>query len=119
MEEGRVTSAVVWSAWRRFPDPRSRGVLTAPFGPGCYELRSRDINEKVLFGMGGHVAQRMTSLLPPPLGVGTRKNIHKRAYVLDHIDCIEYRTAACASVREAEKLERDLKKNRNSYRFPA
>jgi len=25
--------------WRSFPDPRQGGILVAPFGPGCYELR--------------------------------------------------------------------------------
>jgi hypothetical protein len=25
-----------WSEWRPFPDPRQGGMLTAPFGAGCY-----------------------------------------------------------------------------------
>jgi hypothetical protein len=28
-----------WSDWLPFPDPKARGILQAPFGPGCYELR--------------------------------------------------------------------------------
>jgi hypothetical protein len=24
-----------WSDWRAFPDPREKGILVAPFGPGC------------------------------------------------------------------------------------
>jgi hypothetical protein len=58
-----------WSQWRSFPDARSGGTLTAPFGPGCHELRRRD-GQLVLFGMAGHVADRMTSL--SPFGSGTR-----------------------------------------------
>ena len=108
----------IWSDWRPFPDPQSRGVLIAPFGPGCYDIRRQDTNEKVLFGAAGHVAQRMTSLLPRPLGAGTRDNASKREYVARHIGHIEYRTAACSSVEEAKKLERELRKNRNSYLFP-
>ena len=29
-----------WSDWRDFPDPRSFGILVAPFGPGVYEMRN-------------------------------------------------------------------------------
>lgn len=28
-----------WSEWRRFPDPATGGFLTAPIGPGVYDLR--------------------------------------------------------------------------------
>ena len=41
-------------------DPRKLELLTAPFGPGCYQLR--DGVQLLVFGMGGHVAQRMSSL---------------------------------------------------------
>ena|ERR1700676_2563883 len=55
-----------WSKWRRFADPRRLELLTAPFGPGCYVLR--DGEQLVLYGMGGHLTQRMVSLLPSPFG---------------------------------------------------
>jgi hypothetical protein len=106
-----------WSEWRSFPDPRSCGVLIAPFGPGCYELRRNDTGKKVLFGMGGHLAVRMTALLPRPYGCGTRKNQKKREYVLKFINEIEYRTLACTSRREALECERQLKANSLEYEF--
>ena len=89
--------------------------LTAPFGPGCYELRHGD--QLVLFGMAGNVAVRMSSLLPAPLGHGTRNNDAKRSYVLDHLDEIEYRTFACLNRDDAGEVEQSLKKNRASYLY--
>ena len=106
-----------WSVWRSFPDPRRLGVLTAPFGAGCYELRLCDTREKLLYGTGGHVALRMTSLLPAPFGRGTRRNSEKREYVLKELHRIEYRTSACADVADAKNLERKLKVQRDHYQF--
>jgi hypothetical protein len=85
-----------WTQWRRFPDPRKLELLTAPFGPGCYELR--DGAQLVLFGTSSHLAQRMTSLLPAPFGSGTRNNQNKRAYVLEHLDSIEIAYVAVLSL---------------------
>jgi hypothetical protein len=107
----------IWSVWRPFPDPQGRGILTAPFGAGCYELRRSDTRGKVLFGSSGHVAHRMTSLLPAPLGSGTRHNSKKREYILHHVHSIEYRTTACITRAEALNLERALKVNRSAYLF--
>jgi hypothetical protein len=104
-----------WSGWHRFPDPRRRELLTAPLGPGCYELR--DGTQLVLYGMSSHVAVRMTSLLPAPLGCGTRNNKDKRRYVLDHLGSIQYRTVACATREEAKRCERELQANRMGYKF--
>jgi hypothetical protein len=108
--------ATEWSDWRPFPDPRKSGILTAPFGAGCYELRHRD-GRPVLFGTAGHVAYRMTSLLPKPFGTGHRSNAAKRAYVLLHLEDIEYRTYALATIEEAKVFEEELKSN-NAYIFP-
>jgi hypothetical protein len=105
-----------WSAWRKFPDPRERGILVAPFGPGCYELRNG--NQLVLYGMGGNVAQRMTSLLPEGFGCGTRNNSQKREYVLSHLATIEYRTLASATKDDAKICERELWARRLDYLFP-
>lgn len=104
-----------WSEWRLFPDPRKGETLTAPFGAGCYELRNGA--QLVLFGKGDHVAQRMASLLPLPLGTGTRNNREKRKYVSDHLGSIEYRTLACLTPDEAEDAERAMKANRLAYLF--
>lgn len=94
-----------WSVWRPFPDPRSKGILIAPYGPGCYEVRRISSGEKVLFGMGGHVAARLSSLLPGPLGTGTRNNEGKRRHCLDHIADLEYRTLACLTKNDAKEAE--------------
>lgn len=106
-----------WSEWQAFPDPRAGGYLDAPFGPGVYELRNKATDELVLFGKSIHVAKRMTSLLPPPFGSGTRNNTAKRDYILYNLPDIEYRTKPCASDDEAKAEERLLKKNKHLYRF--
>ncbi len=105
-----------WSSWSRFPDPRKNGILVAPFGPGCYEIRNGD--QYVLFGRGDNAALRMTSLLPEPLGSGKRNNSDKRSYVLGHVSTVEYRTLACASHEETVIEERKLRANKNRYLFP-
>lgn len=107
-----------WSEWRKFPDPRQYGMLTAPFSPGCYELRRGDTGKLICFGMGRCLALRMTSLLPKIFGQGTRKNVGKRNYILEHVENIEYRTLACATREEAMERERDLKANKSDYKFP-
>jgi hypothetical protein len=107
----------LWSEWQGFPDPRKGGMLTAPFGAGCYELRDRSNGKLVLFGKGSSVAFRMISLLPKPFGRGTRNNLAKRAHVFEHIADIEYRTLACATPQEAELCERKLKANKSGYIF--
>jgi hypothetical protein len=88
-----------WTKWRSFSDPRKNEMLLAPFGAGCYDIRhTRKNGQKALSvccGLGGHVAQRMISLLPEPLGAGTRKNLRKRKYIKRHLPSIEYRTIAC------------------------
>lgn len=103
-----------WSEWRDFPDPRRFGFLTAPFGPGVYELR--DLEGLVYCGSGGNVALRMSSLLPPPLGAGTRNNAPLRDYILQNISRIQYRTLPCATREEATTREYELKRV-SMYRF--
>lgn len=103
-----------WSEWRQFPDPRKLESLTAPIGPGCFELRKGE--QKVLFGWGNHVAERMTTLLRTPLGAGNGNE--KRAYVSAHLGSIEYRAIACTTSDDAKKLEEELKRNSDDYIFP-
>jgi hypothetical protein len=105
-----------WSAWRPFPDPSKGGILAAPFGPGCYELRKG--KKLVLYGMGRNVAARMTSLLPKPHGTGIRKNSRKRDYVRRHRASIKYRTRACSTPAAAAAFERDyMRSKREDYCF--
>ena len=110
-------AATKWTHWLRFPDPEAGGYLSAPFGPGVYELRNRKTGELVLVGKSKNVASRMSSLLPRPHGTGTRNNARKREYVRKHLDCLEYRTKACGSAHEAESVERE-KRNTGNYLFP-
>jgi len=107
-----------WSPWRPFPNPKRRGILIAPFGPGCYELRRSDTGQKLLFGEGKNVALRMTSLLPSSAGgAGERSNAQKRKYVAAHLTKVEYRTCACIDGHHAKAVERKLKRARGGYLF--
>src|SRR5579875_1294222 len=93
-----------WGRWRPFPDPKGKGVLIAPIGPGCYELRRG--NELLLIGIGTNVAYRMSSLLPKDRGgCGTRNNSKKRLAVARNIARVEYRTLATATIEEARAIE--------------
>lgn len=106
-----------WSKWRAFPDPETGGYLHAPFGPGVYQLRNRRTDEKVLFGEGKNVAERMTSLLPPPFGTGQRRrNKDKQEYVRCHLSDIDYRTRACADKLGAVAEERAFRKKDYIFR---
>lgn len=105
-----------WTPWRPFPDPRTGGILSAPIGPGVYELRNRATGQLLICGIGGHCAARMSSLLPAPLGCGGRNNSDKRAYLRRQLRSIEYRTRPCTTRAEAAGIERDLLQTR-SYRF--
>jgi hypothetical protein len=67
-----------WSGWKPFPDPTKGGFIVAPVGPGCYELRLKS-GQLVLYGKGGWLAFRMTSLHPG--GAGSRRDFKKRAFV--------------------------------------
>ena len=106
-----------WLAWHRFPDPARLEYLHAPIGPGAYELRLKSTGELLLVGEGGHLAHRMSSILPAPFGTGTRRNLAKRDFVRAHLDDVEYRTIACATKQEARNIER-RRKGQKSYRFP-
>jgi len=99
-----------WSEWRPFPNPTKKGILVSPFGSGLYQLRNKKTNEFVLFGIGGHLSVRMTSLLPKPYGVGTRRNEQKREYVWNNINEIEYRTIPTFTREESVEIEREIRK---------
>ncbi len=102
-----------WSNWKKFPDPRKGEYLQAPFGSGVYQLRNTKTNELILFGSGKNLAYRMTSLLPEPLGRGTRNNINKRKYILDNIQNIEYRTFAILEEVKMKEFENKIKEQGN------
>lgn len=110
MEDFATLYNTGWSEWRQFPNPEKKEYLYAPFGPGVYQLRNRKTKQFVLFGESGHVAYRMTSLLPKPLGRGSRDNSNKRENVLNNINDIEYRTIALDSKEMAKSFETFVKK---------
>jgi len=113
-------SRPTWSGWRPFPNPRKSQTLTAPIGPGLYELRRRSTGELILIGIGRNVAERMTSLLPHSRGgKGTRNNSRKRRFVARHTKDIQYRTCATRTRAEAVLFERRRLRLRTcDYRFP-
>ena len=100
----------VWEEWRPFPDPNSGDYLIAPFGAGVYWLRDTRNGEHIYIGESAQVAQRMTSLLPTPLGHGTRNNAELREFVAENVSHLEYRTTACSSKQEALVLEGQLRR---------
>ena len=104
-----------WSEWRPFPDPAKGESLTAPFGPGCYELRHGA--QSVCCGKSKNVAYRMSSLLPEPVGAGTRYNKDKPRYGADHLAAVEYRTVATETEQEAAAVEREIRAH-GKYLFP-
>lgn len=63
-----------WTEWRPLPDPRRGDHLSVPLGSGVYELPLRVSKELILSCKGSSCAFRMSSLLPAPLGRGTRRN---------------------------------------------
>ncbi|MGV0938799.1 hypothetical protein [Empedobacter falsenii] len=98
-----------WDDWKAFPDPRKKKYLIAPFGFGVYQLRNTATKEYILFGKGKHLAYRMSTILPPPYGCGTRNNESKRVYVLENLNNIEYRTVSFASDDEMKQCEDEIK----------
>lgn len=104
-----------WTMWQPFPDPRKGQYLIAPFGNGVYQLRNKKKFEYILFGKGKNLAYRMTSLLPQPLGCGTRNNKIKRDNVLENIEDIEYRTVSFTSENEMKTCE-DILKNHKIHK---
>lgn len=109
MKEGIKQYKADWSEWIKFPDPRKGEYIYAPFGCGVYQLRNIKTKEYVLFGRGNHLAQRMSSLLPSPLGTGVRNNENKKLYILKNIEDIEYRTVSFMNESEAKSFERKVK----------
>lgn len=59
----------------------------------------------------------MSTLLPAPLGEGTRNNDDKRLYVLANITDIEYRTITCKTKAEAKQEQDRLKLSGRKYLF--
>jgi hypothetical protein len=100
----------IWSKWLPFPDPRKGEMLTAPFGFGLYQVKNKDNGELILFGISKNCALRMTSLLPTPLGRGTRNNNTKRDYMINNLHSLVYRTISFLTEDEMNQTEKEVKK---------
>jgi hypothetical protein len=105
-----------WTEFSPFPSPLRLEYLHAPFGPGVYELKNAKNKELVYVGEGGHVAWRMTSLLPAPYGKRTRNNVKLRQYVFDNLNDIHYCALACKNKATAKQIQDDMIDN-NNYMF--
>lgn len=116
MEDFSTLYDTGWSEWRLFPNPEEKEYLYAPLGAGVYQLRNKRTGLYVLFGTGGNLAYRMSSLLPKPYGKGTRRNEKKREYVWEHINELEYRTIAFTSEENAKSFE-SFVKSKEDYIF--
>jgi len=107
---------LLWTDFTPFPDPRKGDYLSAPFGPGVYELRNMNTGELIYVGEGKNTASRMSSLLPAPFGDGTRNNAPLRVYIFTNLMAIEYRTLACSSKKIAKQIQDEMIA-KNKYLF--
>jgi len=75
-----------------------------PIGSGVYWLRNLTTDEEVFIGASDHVAQYMPTMLHSP---SSRANRHEplKEYLAKNISAIDYRTAPCATKRQALELE--------------
>jgi hypothetical protein len=110
-EENRTTPA--WSIWFRMPAPDNIRSIRAPAGPGVYQIRNRETDEFVLFGISVTLQKRMRSLMPAPYGTGRRNNTKKRDYVHKHYSDLDYRYLKTLSREQAAEIENGLKDAEN------
>lgn len=108
-----MNNANNWTEFFPFPSPIRMEYLHAPFGPGAYELKNEKTKELFYVGEGGHVAWRMTSLLPAPYGKGTRNNAKPRQYVFNNLGDIHYRTLICKDKATAKQIQDKMIDNHN------
>jgi len=100
---------VRWDRWRPFPTLVNGGFGTVPIGSGVIWLRNRTSSEEVYIGASDHVAQHLPDLLlKPPV---RRSTLHGplQEYVTTHVAVIDYRTAPCATKKQADELAAALR----------
>jgi hypothetical protein len=105
-----------WSKWQPMPEPEKCRQILGPANSGLYQIRNRQSNELILFGVGKRCQKRMKSLYPKPFGTGTRNNEAKRKYVLENWKVLEYRTMETSTREKAKEIEDTIKAVKN-HRF--
>ena len=105
--------AVVWSAWKNFPDPHSGVAFDASAGCGVFEVRHIATGEQVAFAVSANIATSLENLVPAQssglLSIFTRRRISHRP-----ID-LEYRFCATANIGEARSEADRLNGLRRAY----
>jgi hypothetical protein len=105
--------AVVWSAWKLFPDPHSGVAFDAPTGCGVFEVRHVATGEQVAFAVSANVTTALENLISTQssglLSIFTRRRISHRP-----ID-LEYRFCATANMSEARAESDRLNGLRRAY----
>jgi hypothetical protein len=105
--------AVVWSAWKLFPDPRSGVAFDAPTGCGVFEVRHVATGEQVAFAVSANITTALENLISTQssglLSIFTRRRISHRP-----ID-LEYRFCATANMSEARAESDRLNGLRRAY----
>ena len=107
-----------WSNWRSMPSPETCREIIAPKGPGVFQIRHKETEEYVFFGISIKCRERMHSLYPIPYGVFNRDNEKRMKYVFENWISLEYRTIATENRKEAVLIQRELKSLHN-HRFDA
>ena len=102
-----------WSSWRPMPSPENCRDLRGPKGPGLYQVRNKETDEYILFGISIQCHDRMKSLYPIPYGVGNRESNDKRQYILKNWMTLEYRTLETKTRVQAAFIEKELKSLNN------
>lgn len=105
-----------WSGWQPMPKPENCRTINGPAESGIYQIKDKESNELILFGIGKKCQKRMKSLYPKPFGTGTRNNEAKRKHVLGNWEKLEYRTMKTKTKKEAKTVE-DFLKAKNNHHF--
>jgi hypothetical protein len=102
-----------WTEWYRMPESEKCRKILGPKNSGIYQIRNRQTDEFILFGIGKYCQKRMKSLYPAPFGAGKRNNKQKREYVLENWKELEYRTMETGSRLGAKEVEDIIKAEKN------
>jgi hypothetical protein len=105
--------AIVWTAWRHFPEPHSGIPLEAPEGPGVFEVRHIATGEQVAFAVSSNVAGSLGTLIAP--AASGLRSIFARRRITHRPSDLEYRVCATATMKEARAEEDRLNGLRRAY----